>query len=255
MILTSREADPLIREAVRTGELISDDVARTIAHGLQSAAEKDVPVTALSHGLAFDARALLARVDELIKSVEFRASETLVELHALREWALSRVPHIAVTVYRMDSDAWEVWCGQWGESDSDQPDGIEPYVRDVWIVADVADDIGAWSYPGYANYPANPHTLPGYDESDDGVWMPGTLTDAAVALLSGKGGMFWAQGYDASPFAPGESVQGESYEDAGPGKPYVSRYVHPYTGDAEIVTAVLVGFTPDQEAEVYRAWR
>lgn len=254
-ILTSSVADPQIMHAVMTGELISDDVAQTIASGFHSPARVDAAVTALSHGLEFDAHELLTRVNQLIKSKEFNASDVLVDLHALREWTLARVPHIVVEEYEFSGDAWEQWCDQWRESGQEQPDGVKPVDRDVTLAVDAADNIGEWSYPGDASYPAD---VSGYevDKSDNSVWIAASLTDAGAALLGGELSAFWAESYGGNPFEPGVYWwESDRFDEQGPNRPYASRYINPYTGDVQIKLARLVGFTDEQQAEIYRAWK
>ncbi len=60
MIMTSREADPLIVQAARTEKVISDDVAQTIASWWHSPMAPDSPITRVSHGRAFDPSAAVA---------------------------------------------------------------------------------------------------------------------------------------------------------------------------------------------------
>jgi hypothetical protein len=252
-ILTSREAAPQIREAARTGEVISDDVAQTIALWFQTPAPVNRPLFALSRGLDFDARALLTRVDELIN--EFKREESLMDLHALRAWTLARVPHLTVVTYKISTDDWEAWGQQWGHANGDRPEGIEPDHCDVTLASEVVECMGQWLYPGDNGYPENPEASDGYDPDDDGVWVHASLVDAAAAMLAGKGTHFWAQSYGGNPFAPGEVwSSGDTFEEHGPGKPYASRYIK-LTGEVEIKFARLVGFTEEQEAQVYRAWK
>lgn len=257
MILSSREADPQIRHALISGELISADVAQTIAAGLHSPAARDEQLTRLSHGKVFEPSGLLARVGELI-SGEFSGTDVLPELHALRAWALARVPYVETVTYRLSGDEWQAWSQEWGQSDRSRPDGIERYAdRDVTLVASVADDVGGWVYPGDADYPTDPHAAGlEVDESDGGVWLPAGLVDAAAAMLAGTRTRFWAQSYGANPFGPGDGWgDAGGWDDLGPGKEYASRYEDPYGRDVRITLARLVGFTPDQEEQVYRAWR
>lgn len=270
MILTSEEAYPQIVEAVRAGELISDNVAQTVAGWYQSPAQGDVALCALAHGLEFDAVALLDRAQELIKSDEFKASDVLPELHALYEWALARVPHVEVTEYEVGPDDWEAWSDtglrpmpngepvqvtQWGDTDS--PEWLAPIDRDVTVVAHVQHYMGTWVYPGDAGYPADPHAEAfELDESDGSVWLPASVVDTGAAMLRGECTGFYAESYGGNPFAPGDFWwQSDTFDEIGPGKPYASRYVNPYTGDVQVKVARLVGFTPEQEADMYRAYR
>lgn len=253
-ILTSNEAYPQIVHATVTGELISDDVAQTVASGYQSPATVDTAITALSHGVEFDAGQLLARVDQLIKSDDYVRSDSLVELYALREWALARTPHFVVEEYEISGDAWELWREQWNYG-QERPEGIKPVDRDVSLAADAADNIGGWSYPGDASYPED---LSEYevDKSDGGVWLAGTLIEAGVALLGGELSGFWAESYGGDPFEPGVYWwESDRFDEQGPDRAYASRYINPYTGEVQIKFARLVGFTAEQQAEIYRVWK
>lgn len=236
MILTSREADPQILAAARDGVLITDDVAQTIASWFHSPAAKDEQITRLSHGLEIDPRELLARVDQLMKSVEFRASDVLPELDALRAWTWTRVPHVEITVTTCTADQWSDWVAA-GASGSAGLQRVETHV-----VADHVEDLAEWVYPGNERYPAD---ISGHDVDPDdaGIWLVGTLVDAAADILSGPYADFWAQEYttDGTDFKPG----GE----------YTWRDEHPYTGDVVYKVARLVAFTPEDEAAVYAAWK
>lgn len=234
MILTSAVADPQILAAVRDGVLINDDVAQTIASGLHSPAAKDEQISRLSHGLEFDPRELLARVDQLINSKEFRASDVLLELDALRAWVLTRVPHVEITTVECTADEWAQWA-EFGIPADRQS-------TEVYVVADHMDALAEWVYPGSDRYPADT-TGHEVDPDDDGIWLVGTLVESAADILASPYADFWAQEYttDGIPFQPG----GE----------YTSRYGHPHTADLELKSARLVGFSPDDEAAVYAAWK
>jgi hypothetical protein len=215
----------------------------------------NAPITTLSHGLDFDARELLTRVDQLITSDDFTASESLVDLHALRAWALTRVPHLEVVTYKLSSDDWEEWGQQWGHAGGDRPEGIAPDDRDVTLVADVAENMGEWLYPGDKGYPENPEAFDDFDPENGGVWVHASLVDAAAAMLSGKGTWFWAESNGGNPFAAGGVwSSGDTFEEHGPGNAYASRYIEP-TGEVWVKLARLVGFTEELEATVYRAWK
>ena len=254
MILTTAQADPLIVEAMRTGELVSDDVARTIASWYHSPAPADEQIVRLSPGQDFDARALVNRLSEMIDRVERGDREdrpTLVELHALGAWALARVPHVVIETVEMDADTWEKWTsGEIERTDDDRPDGVTGSVEER-VIDDYADDTGDWSYPGDANYPAEPEKCEPYDAEDGGAWVPGTLIETTVALLTGKFAHFWGIA-NADPFDWGLYWEHADPHDTGVGVRYASRYNHPYTGAVEIKIARLVGFSDADETAVYQ---
>lgn len=264
MILTSREADPQIRDAARTGAVISDDVAETIADWFKSPAKPDMPLTWLAQrgaGAVTGAElvAVVHRADAMLREPEWRTSDALPDLHALRAWALCRVPHIVVTEYEMTGDAWEAWQQEGGEDrDSDRPDGIEPIDVDVTLIADIAESLSGWVYPGDARYPDNPEDFDteDCDPNGDGRWIPADLiTATAAGALAGEHTGFWAESYSGNPFDWNPYWhQSCRIEEEGTGRAYASRYQNPHTGEVQIKTAKLVGFTEEQEIAVWHAW-
>lgn len=263
--MTSREADPQIVHAMVTGEVISDDVAQTIASGLHSSAMVDTPVTALSHGREFDAVALVHRMDELIRSGEFRASDVLVDLHTLREWALCRVPHLVVEEYEITGDEWSAWLDECEKPrrvglapERERPKGARLIDTDVTLVADAAADMSEWVYPGDERYPQDPESYgpDDYDPENDGVWLPASLVPGAVGLLGGESAGFWAESYGGDPFNPDPYWwQSGSFAEEGAGRAYASRYQNPHTGEVQVKLARFGGLDVEQEADVWRAWR
>jgi hypothetical protein len=112
MIVTSKQARPEIEHAAATGELISDDVAQTIASWWHSPAAPDSPITACSHGLPFDPAALYARLGVLRTFEDQSGSDALRELDVLRAWTLARLPHLVVTTDELDADTRQTGSGQ-----------------------------------------------------------------------------------------------------------------------------------------------
>lgn len=244
MILTSREADPEILRAVRDGVLIGDDVAQTIAAGFHSPAAVDEQITRLSHGKEFNPGELLARVNQLIKSDEFGASDALLDLDALREWVLTRVPHVEVVTIECTADEWSAWAGN-------IPDDRRG--RDIFLVSEHADNIGEWVQPGDERYPDDPSVFE--TTADDGaVWMPGGPVATAVDMLSGGYTRFWAQELIPRAGMSGDYARFWAQELI-PGVGYISRYDHPHTADVEYKTARVVGFSPEDQAKIYAAWK
>jgi hypothetical protein len=264
MIVTSRVADPQIREAVRTGAVVSDDVAETIADWFKSPARPDMPFTWLAQrgaGAVTETElvALVHRVDSMLRDAQWRTSDALPDLHTLREWALCRVPHIKVTEYRMTGDEWDAWVGDEGGEDCDRerPAGIEPVAVDVTPLADIAESLADWVYPGDARYPENPEEFAadGRDPNGDGRWIPADLITAAVGSLSGDYVGFWAESYGGNPFDWNVYWhQSCRIEEEGTGRAYASRYADVYTGEVQITIAKLVGLTADEEVAVWHAW-
>lgn len=253
MILPSRDVEPVIADSRADPErVISDDVAQTIASWWHSPARIDEHVTRLSHGLEFDARGLLSRVDELIRDTS-ASGDSHPDLVVLRRWVLARVPHLTVTTVSISASSWEAWSRQWGQTDADRPEEITSDTEEH-IVADSAEDLGEWVYPGDIRYPFD---TTGMDvEPDGGIWLPLSAVDTAAAMLTGHTTRFWAQSYGGDPFAPGP-IWGESdtFAGQGPHQPYASRYIHSYTGDMEIGLARVRGFSPDDHAEIHRLWK
>jgi hypothetical protein len=264
MILTSREADPLIVHALTTGGVISDDVAQTIADGLKSPVAVDAPVCALAHGLAFEPAALVHRVAALIRSDEFRATDVLPELHALREWALCRTPHIVVEEYEVTGDDWSAWMDECQASrgeglapERERPEGARLVDSDVTLIADVCTDMSEWVYPGDARYPDDPGAFGpnDLDPEGDGVWVPAELVGGAAGLLSGESAGFYAESYGGDPFDPDPYWwQSGSVEELGVGRAYACRYQNPHSGEVQVRVARFVGLTDDQLRAVWHAW-
>lgn len=261
VILTSREADPQIVAALVAGEVISDDVAQTIADGWKSAAAVDVPLCALAHGLEFDAVALVCRVDALIR--EDAGTDVLAELHALREWALCRVPHIVVEEYEISGDAWSEWLDECQAShgfglapERDRPEGARLIDRDVTLVADACENMSEWVYPGDGRYPADPESFASDDRDGDGRWVPASLVTGAAGLLGGELAGFWAESYGGDPFDPNPYWwQSGDITELGTGCAYASRYQNPHTGEVQVKLARFGGLEDERLVEVYRAWR
>lgn len=265
MILTSREADPQIRAALMAGEIISDDVAQTIADGLKSPAEADVPLCALACGLDVDGAALVRRLDTLIGSPEFGDTDVLAELHALREWALCRVPHLVVEEYEISGDAWSAWLDECEKPrcvgmspERDRPEGARLVDTDVSLVVDACDNLSCWVYPGEARYPADADSYAAEDRdpNGDGRWVPASLLMGAAALLGGELSGFWAQSYGGDPFDPNPYWwQSDDISFLGVGQAYASRYQNPYSGEVQIKVARFGGLSDEQLIKVYREWR
>lgn len=247
-----------VRKAAQAGEVISDETARTIASWYHSPAAIDTPITALSHGLEFDDYALWERVSRMIESGQF-VSDTCTcaprELVALKAWVESRMPRVVVVEYDLDGDTWETWSRECGESGRERPDGVEAEDTDVSLVECAARDLADFLWPEDDGYPDKPTEHPGYDASDGSVQVPLPVVKAAAAMLEGTSTGFWAAAYGADPFSPGLYWdQSDKYSEVGPGKPYASRYERP-NGTVQIKLATLHGFTPEQEAEVWKLWR
>ena len=79
-ILTSGEADPLIRAAMLAGEVISDDVAHTIAWWHTALVAARGPLHLFVHGKDVDPDVLREHVTELAKAA---TPGTVEELYAL----------------------------------------------------------------------------------------------------------------------------------------------------------------------------
>lgn len=251
MILTSEQANPAIEHATRTGEVISDDVAETIASWWHSPADADAPITRLSHQgpEGCDPVAIVNRLASLIAMT--RVAETdVADLRALKAWALNRAPRLVVETFEISSDDWQKWsAGELG--DGDRPDGVEGS-EDVAMIDDYREDLGEWVSPGEPGYPDNPESHNGYDPEDGQVFVPASLVDTADAMLRGKGQLFWAGSAGGDPFNWGMYWEQADKHETGVGVVYASRYQHPYTGEVEIKLARLLGMTPEDEAAVYR---
>jgi hypothetical protein len=257
MIVTSTQARPQIQHAAATGELISDDVAQTIASWWHSPAAPDSPITACSHGLPFDPAALYARLGVLRTFEDQSGSDALRELDVLRAWTLARLPHLVVTTYELDADTWQTWSGQCGESDTERPDGVTGS-DEVFVIAHWQRDLGDYLAPGDEGYPADTSGL----EIDQDGWVTVAVSverAAATMIAGGHGGTpthFDAQSYGATPFAPGEFWwQSDQFAEIGPDREYASRYIDPYTAAVEIKTAQLVGLNAEQQRTVWEAWK
>lgn len=263
MILTSREADPQIREAVATGGVVSDDVAETIADWFKAPGAADLPFVALASRGAervseAELVALVGRVDALVRAPEWRTSDALPDLHALRAWALCRVPHVVIEEYQLTGDEWQAWCDLDREDcDLDRPEGVKPVDVDVTLIADVAETMSEWVYPGDARYPADPDSfdMDDRDPNGDGRWVPAELITATVGALSGQYVGFYAESYAGNPFNFDVYWhQSCAIEEEGTGRAYASREEDMRDGDVRIRVARLVGFTEEQEVAVWHAW-
>lgn len=263
MILTSVEADPQVRHAVATGGVVSDDVAETIADWFKSPGREGMPFTVLASRGAERVRqaelvTLVHQVDTMLRSAEWRTSDALPDLHAVREWALCRVPHVVIEEYKLTSDEWGAWCDLDREDcDLDRPEGIEPIDVDVTMIADVAESMSEWVYPGDARYPADPDSfdMDDRDPEGDGRWVPADLITAAVGALSGEHTGFWAESYASNPFNYDVYWhQSCRIEEEGTGRGYASRDIGMRDGEVQIRIAKLVGFTEEQEIAVWHAW-
>jgi len=254
MIVTSKQARPVIEHAAATGELISHDVAQTIASWYQTPGAADEPITALSHGLAFDAAALYERLSgELRRAPADVPAEYRTEVQLLARWALARTPHLVVTTYELDADTWQAWSGQWGESDTEWPDGVTGS-DEVFVIADWQRDLGDYLGPGEDGYPADTSGLE--IDPDGSVIVPVSVERAAAAMIGGTHTGFYAQSYGATPFAPGEFWwQSDRFAEIGPDREYASRYIDPYTGAVQIKTGRLVGLSAEQQRLVWEAWK
>lgn len=209
--------------------VIGDDTARMIASWYHSPAEVDTPITALSHGVAFDAGALVTRVSTLIER-EFAGTDSVPELEALRDWAATRTPVVVITTWEIDAATWETW------SNEGAPDPRPTGEREVFAVSQYTEDTGEWLSPGDERYPG--------DASEFDVWVPGTLVDTASHLLSSSASGFYAGSRGGDPFDWSPYWERTSQEEQGDG--FASRYIHRYTGDVEIKVAKVHGFTPEE---------
>ncbi|KOV84744.1 hypothetical protein [Nocardia sp. NRRL S-836] len=237
--------------------MISDDVAREIASWYQSPAVIDAPITALSHGVVFDNYALWERVSRAIDTGEFESGGkgTPRELRALQAWVERRMPRLVVVEHDLDARDWDNWVRQYGETGRERPDGIEPDDVEVSLVECAQRGLADWVYPGEASHPDKPTEHRGYDASDDSVQVPLSVVEAAAAMLSGTNTGFYAASYGGNPFSTALYwSQTDTFAEQGPGKPYASQYLRP-TGSASIRLATLHGFTPEQEADVWKRWK
>lgn len=215
---------------------MSQEVAATIASWWLSHAGRDCDTcaagvaafAALESGAEFDADAVWVRADELIRSVANRPGEATVlpELHALRDWALTLVRHIAVhTLSEIPRE--EYFAESYG------PDA---YVTTILRIAEYAEDFGEMIDPGDARYPADlaGYTLP--------LFVPASVVETATRLLTGEGMIngFYASEASDSPWSYGSWYDDEPYE-------------HPYEGHITRSSAHLKGFTDDEEELIYRA--
>lgn len=258
MILPSRDVEPVVARCwADPARVISDDAAQTIASWWHSPAPIDEQVTRLSHGLEFDARGLLTRVDTLIRDTRTDADRH-PDLVVLRRWVLDRLPHLAVTTFEMSAAEWEAWSQQWGHTNTDQPEDLTGRTED-YLVAESAECLGEWAYPGDTRYPADTTGLdvdPYVDPEDGGLWLPLPAVDIMAAMLTGHTTRFWAESYGSNPFSPGPYWgQSSTFVEQGPHQPYASRYIHPHAGDVEITLARVRGFSADDQAEIHRLWK
>jgi len=228
MIMTSEQAQPEILRAARDGVWISDDVAQTIAAGLMTPAAVDAPLTALAHGLPFDAHALLKRVHRLTET-EFKASPVLLELEALIDWTWQRLPHVEVSTVTLPTD-------EYYQREEFAP---EEFRVERFIVEDYRDSHGEHYEAGDPGYPAD---VTGLEVQRDGsVFVPAGVEFTASRMLLGLGTQFWASEYSGEAGDIGGEFQDQPYD-------------NPVDGKTSRKTARLVGFTPDQEREVHARW-
>jgi hypothetical protein len=123
-----------------------------------------------------------------------------------------------ITVYTVEYAAWE--------EGADEPERIGED-SESYTIEDFRADFGDWN-------------------EDESEWIPASVIDAAVNMLTGSVTQFWAS--EASSSA-GEVACGDNPW-------YMSEtYVNPYTGDMEEKSAHLSGFTADEIAEIYRRVR
>lgn len=215
--------------------VIGEDTARMIASWYHSPAEVDIPITALSHGVEFDAGALVSRVGTLIDR-EFAGTDSVPELEALRDWAATRTPVVVITTWEIDADTWETW------SNEGAPDPRPTGTREVLAVSEYRDDVGGWVSPGEPGYPAD---LTDWEVQSDGdVWLPATLVHTASGMLGGTATHFYAGSRGGDPFDYGPFWEQTSPEERG--DEFASRYIHPHTGEVEIKVARVHGFTPEE---------
>lgn len=225
--MTSEQAAGQIERAAREGVWIDEDVARTIAAGLMSPAAIDEPLTALAHGLPFDASALLKRVHDL-SVTEFAATDVLPELGALWDWTLQRVPHIEVSTVTLPSDEYH-------QREEFTP---EDQATVVFLIEESRETLGTTYEPGDADYPRD---LTGLEVDDDGsVFVTGDIAATVARMLRGLDTQFWADEYSA----PGE-IGGE-YSD--------QPYDNPNDGTTTRKTARVVGLSEELEKRAHELW-
>jgi hypothetical protein len=251
-ILTSGEADPLIRAAMLAGEVISDDVAHTIAWWHSAFLSAPGALLMLVNGKDVDPDVLREHVTELAKAA---TPGTVEELYALERWAISRCARIEVTTYRLTGDEWEGWENTRGTTDAERPDGVTGSTEVVYV-ADYRDDRGGWVHP---EDPRLPEDTSGFEVGDDGeLWLPGSVEVAAHALLTGAGPDFYAQSYGGDPWDGGPLSSWwytDPVEDQEPGKAYASWATDYRTGEVEIKIARLLGFSAVDERAVFAVWK
>lgn len=255
MILTSEQANPAIEHANRTGEVISDDVAQTIASWWHSPADVDAPITLLSHQgpEACDPVAIVNRIATLLR--EHRGSDVdTVDLRALKAWALNRAPRLVVETFEIDAATWAKWSdGELGEPGDDGRPAWAEGSEDVTMIDDYRENLGEWVEPGEPGYPDNPESHPGYDAKDGQVFVPASVVDTAAAMLAGTGQLIWAESDGGDPFDWSPFWWQTCAEDVGDGVGvrYAQRYIDPYTGEVEIKIARLLGLSDDDERAVH----
>lgn len=222
--------DALIRSG-RDGVLISDKLAREIAAEYVSSAAADESLTALATGAAgFDPHDAYSRLTVLMRG-EFKGTDLLPELDALRDWVGERVPGIMVYTQEVPEDEWAA-----AVANGDAGPSVFPPTRTVEHVADAVG--GEWFYPGDANYPADWEAR-GYerDDSDGSVFVPESVAVTVARMINGG---HYATMCSAEPFAPGAWYETEE---------------HSFTGVVTRKSIHLTGLTPEQEAEVYALWQ
>ncbi len=84
---------------------------------------------------------LLRRVEALIEIENDGGGDTVLELDALRSWALARTPHLLVTTIELADAQWEQWCQTWAVSEARRPDPVSA-PREVLIIDDWQRELG-----------------------------------------------------------------------------------------------------------------
>ncbi len=235
MIMTSEQATPMIKAAMDSGEIISDDLAQTIASWWHSSAEVDEQITRVSHGKDFDADALYERLTALLREQDTKTDEWGA-VYVFGLWAESKTRHIEVRTWRATED-------EYYEAEGQFPDDVDTVRHRV---AEYLDNFGEWVYPGDAKYPADTSAFE-VDAKDGSVWIPGDAVTTAAHMLRGTGTQFWAQSYTGY----GEPGLG----DVRPHGHYESASdMHASDGKREYCEARVFGFTDAEEIEIFRAW-
>lgn len=246
MIHRSRARPTSAPPTAQTGQF-----RRTPGPWWHAPARIDEQVTCLSHGLEFDARKLLSRVDALIHDTH-AGVDRHPELVVLRRWVLDRLPHLMVTTVRVDAVAWEGVGAALG-ADRRRPTRGErkPHRRP----RRGRQRRGPRGVGVSQRRPVSfRHHRPGRRDR---------RRDLAPTVRSGHRGRhadrphdpILVESYGGDPFAPGPFWwQSDTFAEQGPHQQFASRYIHPYTGDVEIALARMHGFADDDRAEIHRLW-